>query len=276
MGIGTSVTFTATVSGAGGGPTGTVTFYNGTASMGTGTLANGVATLTTSFSTTGTFTITAVYGGDTSYTGSTSQPLAETIASPGFTTTGNPSNLSIEFAGTGPVTVLINTRKAHSLRHVLWNSAEVFLLYLRFVGHQGLNSSGAAVSNTLTINSAAVPSTTMAAAFWLPTFAGLLALGRRKRRLALFCVCFAFIAALGGCGGRGDHDAPLGNLSVPVVVSSQGAASQTANVAATVYSSVKEYVWFFSLARCYRKNPGLKSETWATHSCIYGCSSFDF
>ena len=49
-----SVTFTATVSGAGGVPTGTVTFYNGTTSMGTGTLANGVATLTTSFSSAGT------------------------------------------------------------------------------------------------------------------------------------------------------------------------------------------------------------------------------
>ena len=41
--------------------------------MGTGTLSNGVATLTTSFSTPGTFTITAVYGGDTNFTGSTSQ-----------------------------------------------------------------------------------------------------------------------------------------------------------------------------------------------------------
>src|SRR6202012_5414905 len=88
VGIGTSVTFTATVSGAGGVPTGTVTFYNGTVSIGTGTLSNGIATLTTSFSTTGTFTITAVYGGDTSYTGSTSQPFPEKIVNPGCTTTG--------------------------------------------------------------------------------------------------------------------------------------------------------------------------------------------
>ena len=235
VGIGTSVTFTATVSGAGGVPTGTVTFYNGTASMGTGTLANGVATLTTSFSTTGTFTITAVYGGDTSYTGSTSQPLAETIASPGFTTTVNPSNLSIEFAGTGTVTVNV-TPQGGFTGPVNFSCGTLPKFFSCTFASSAitLNSSGAAVSNTLTINSAAVPSTTMAAAFWLPTFAGLLALGRRKRRLALFCVCFAFIAALGGCGGRGDHDAPLGNYSVPVVVSSQGAASQTVNVAVTV------------------------------------------
>ena len=235
VGIGTSVTFTATVSGAGGVPTGTVTFYNGTASMGTGTLANGVATLTTSFSTTGTFTITAVYGGDTSYTGSTSQPLAETIASPGFTTTVNPSNLSIEFAGTGTVTVNV-TPQGGFTGPVNFSCGTLPKFFSCTFASSAitLNSSGAAVSNTLTINSAAVPSTTMAAAFWLPTFAGLLALGRRKRRLALFCVCFAFIAAMGGCGGRGDHDAPLGNYSVPVVVSSQGAASQTVNVAVTV------------------------------------------
>jgi hypothetical protein len=74
----------------------------------------------------------------------------------------------------------------------------------------------------------------MAAAFWLPAFAGLLAIGRRKRRLAFFCICFAFIAAIGGCGGRGDHDAPLGDYNIPVVVSSPGAASQTVNVAVTV------------------------------------------
>jgi hypothetical protein len=61
----------------------------------------------------------------------------------------------------------------------------------------------------------------------------LLAFGRRKRRLTLFCVCFAFIAAMSGCG-RGDHDAPLGNYSVPVVVSSPGVASQTVTVAVTV------------------------------------------
>jgi len=67
VGTGMSVTFTATVSGSGGVPTGTVTFYNGTASLGTGTLAGGVATLTTSFSTAGTETITATFGGDANF-----------------------------------------------------------------------------------------------------------------------------------------------------------------------------------------------------------------
>jgi hypothetical protein len=38
---------------------------------------------------------------------------------------------------------------------------------------------------------------------------------------------------MSGCG-RGDHDAPLGNYSVPVTVSSPGVASQTVTVAVAI------------------------------------------
>ena len=235
VGVGAAVTFTAAVSGAGAVPTGTVTFYNGTVSMGTGTLSNGVATLKTSFSTTGTFTITAVYGGDTSFTGSTSQPLAETITSPGFTTTVNPTNLPIEFAGIGTVTVTVTPQGGFTGPvNFSCGTLPKFFSCTFAPSSITLNASGAPVSNTLTINSAAVPATAMAAAFWLPAFAALLAFGRRKRRLAFFCICFACIAVMGGCGGRGDHDAPLGNYTVPVSVSSPGAPTQTVNVAVTV------------------------------------------
>lgn len=68
---GQSVTFTATVSSAGGTPTGTVTFLDGGSSIGTGTLASGVATLSTSSLGVANHTITASYGGDISFAGST-------------------------------------------------------------------------------------------------------------------------------------------------------------------------------------------------------------
>ena len=65
--FGQSVIFTATVTSAGGTPTGTVEFFDGATSLGTGTLnASGVATLTTSSLTVGTHTITAQYGGASS------------------------------------------------------------------------------------------------------------------------------------------------------------------------------------------------------------------
>ena len=72
---GQSVTFTATVAGASGRPTGTVTFIDGTTSLGTGALSGGVATYTTTSLAVGSHSVTAKYGGDTNFTGSTSSAV---------------------------------------------------------------------------------------------------------------------------------------------------------------------------------------------------------
>ena len=248
VGTGMNVTFTATVSGAGGIPTGTVTFYNGSASMGTGTLANGVATLTTSFGSTGTATITAVYGGDTNFTGSTSAPLTETIATPGFTATANPSSLTIPFQGSGTVSLTITSQGGFA-GPVNFACGTLPAYFSCSFSNQSvsLTSSGGAVTNMLVIH-AAVVSTASAkpssgsgsrifstAAVWLPALAVLLVGGGRKRNtpvgrmrmLAWVCICAAVVAAMSGCGGRGDHEAPIGNYSVPINLTSTGAASQT-------------------------------------------------
>ena len=98
--LGTPVTLTATVTGAAGsGPTGTVTFFDGATSIGSGPLNGaGVATLTTSALSQGTHTLTAVYGGDTSYAGSTSAPVAATVTIP-VPATGNPQPAADHRAG---------------------------------------------------------------------------------------------------------------------------------------------------------------------------------
>src|SRR5579875_1716657 len=84
---GESVTFTATVTGVGAGvalPTGTVTFMDGTTVLGTanlsGTNSGMQAVFTTSALASGTHSITAVYGGDSTFAGSTSPVLVETVA----------------------------------------------------------------------------------------------------------------------------------------------------------------------------------------------------
>jgi hypothetical protein len=81
--FGQLVTFTATVSvnaPGGGKPTGTVTFYDGSAVLGTGTLSGGgKATFKTSSLAVGSHTITAVYGGDVNFIGSTSPPLIQVV-----------------------------------------------------------------------------------------------------------------------------------------------------------------------------------------------------
>jgi Bacterial Ig-like domain (group 3)/NHL repeat len=82
---GQSVTFTVTVTGSGGTPTGGVLFNDGTTLIGTGALASGRTTFTIASLQTGKHTITAAYGGDTNFSGSNSAPLVQTV-NPGTAT----------------------------------------------------------------------------------------------------------------------------------------------------------------------------------------------
>ena len=76
---GQPLTFTATVSGASGTPTGSVSFYDSTTLLGTATLnSSGVATFTDTLSA-GTHTVTATYTGDTNFNHSTSAGVTVTI-----------------------------------------------------------------------------------------------------------------------------------------------------------------------------------------------------
>src|SRR5439155_368588 len=107
---GQPVTFTATVkaktSGAGT-PTGTVTFRDGPTTLGTGTLnASGHATFVTSTLAVGAHPITASYGGDATFSGSTSSTLTQTVKKASTTTlvssSANPSvsGQSVTFTAT--------------------------------------------------------------------------------------------------------------------------------------------------------------------------------
>jgi subtilase family serine protease len=79
------------------GPTGSVTFKDGTTTLGTSPVApagatsavgaSGTATLSTSFTAVGTHSLTAVYSGDTNYTTSTSGAVSVTVTGPDFTLT---------------------------------------------------------------------------------------------------------------------------------------------------------------------------------------------
>ena len=87
--FGAAVTFTATVSGSGV-PTGVATFMDGTTTLGSVSLdASGRATLTTSSVAVGTHSITAVYGGDGSFSGSTSLALSQVVTPAALTVTAD-------------------------------------------------------------------------------------------------------------------------------------------------------------------------------------------
>ncbi|MGW2376645.1 Ig-like domain repeat protein, partial [Kitasatospora sp. NPDC001683] len=77
---------TATVTSVAGVPTGTVSFFDGVTLLGTGTLVAGVATFTTSTLGVGSHALTAVYGGDTSFSGSTSPVDTQTVNAADTTT----------------------------------------------------------------------------------------------------------------------------------------------------------------------------------------------
>ena len=94
--VGTSVTLTAMVAPAA--ATGTVTFYNGSASLGTATLSSGVATVTTGFSSAQTASVTAVYAGDSTYASSTSSAVSITVTAIG--TTSSSTSLSVSTTAT--------------------------------------------------------------------------------------------------------------------------------------------------------------------------------
>lgn len=106
---GQPVTFTATVtpSSGTGTPTGSVSFKDGSTTLGSSGLnASGVATFSSASLAAGAHSITAVYGGDTSFSGSTSSALNETVNQAGTNTTLssslNPStyNTSVNFTAT--------------------------------------------------------------------------------------------------------------------------------------------------------------------------------
>ena len=68
----TAVTFTATVSGTPGAPTGSVSFFANGVLLGSSAVSGGMASFTTSTLAIGTYTITAQYSGDSVFSGSTS------------------------------------------------------------------------------------------------------------------------------------------------------------------------------------------------------------
>jgi hypothetical protein len=81
--LGQDVTFSATVTGTGGTPTGTVTFMDGSTPLGTTSLIDGVATFSTSELTARDHSITAVYSGDTTFAPSVSPILAQVVNAAG-------------------------------------------------------------------------------------------------------------------------------------------------------------------------------------------------
>ncbi len=142
--VGAAVTMTATVTGNGGTPTGTVNFIANGATLASAVLTAGVATFTTSTLAPGNYSITASYLGDPADSPSTSAAITETVGLiPTITSLGSSTT-----AGPTPQVVLVAT--------VLNNGTGVaptgtvsFMSGTTLLGSATLDSSGVA---TLTPN----------------------------------------------------------------------------------------------------------------------------
>lgn len=108
---GSGVTFTDTVAPVSGSgiPTGSVTFEVAGLSAGTVTLTNGVATWQTTSLATGSDTVIAIYGGDSNFSGSTSNPITVTVqtAPPSFAMSANPTSATVSAGSSATTTISV-------------------------------------------------------------------------------------------------------------------------------------------------------------------------
>lgn len=261
--VGTSVTFTATVTAPGGGtPTGTVTFNDGTAAIGSGTLnASGVATFSTSSLLGGVHAITAVYGGDSKFTGSTSATLNQSIAD--FTIAANPSSATIRAGQSATFTITLTPSNGFNSTISLACSGLPLFSTCTFTP-PSLTPSGAAVTSTLVITTSGpnaalqFPGSTsnrpVYAMMWSLSgggIVGLILLGgfgqgsrRKKRWITLLTLALALLllVAIVGCGGGGGGTVtppapsvtPAGASTISATASGGTSTTHTFNISLTV------------------------------------------
>jgi hypothetical protein len=151
------VTFTATVTSGGGVPTGTVTFKDGTTALGTGALdGTGHATLTASALTVASHSMTAVYGGGTSFNGSTSIAVTQTVNKDGTATT---VTSSLNPSRHGQAVTFTATVVANAPGTAIPTGTVTFKDKNKTLGTATLNASGQAAFTTSTLSNGTHPIT---------------------------------------------------------------------------------------------------------------------
>ncbi len=254
---GTPVTLTATVTTSGSNtPTGTLILKDGSTTLGTGMLdAAGRLTYTTASLSSGIHSLTAVFGGDVTNAGSTSQAVSETIQDFALPMTPSPVTVTAGQSGvqtisvtpengfTGDVTFLCSVpasmREAScsaTTAHITGPSPAASTLTILTTGPHQVASIRRGISG-------------LAASLGM-LFGGFLCIGipvmrRRRRVLWVSILSLSIFLALGtmSCGGGGtgkgggtghtDIGTPAGTYSLTVVAAG-GTATHSMNISVTV------------------------------------------
>ncbi len=230
-------------------PTGTVQFLDGNTVLGQAPYGNGSATLSTSSLALGMHTLTAVYSGDSTYIGSISAPLTETILPSGLVLSSNPATLLL---ATG-----------HHLSFTLKaSSVGAFTDTLRFTAHDlpthatlqftpatAALSTGSSVTASVYVDTSDVigylsearqaeeQRSLIAAAGLLMLPLGLLLGSGRRRSAGTLLLVGLTLACLGssGCSGKYPASVAPGQYTLQLVATGQNTGTvQTLDVPLTV------------------------------------------
>lgn len=251
--LGSSVTLSATVSSSVSGappPSGTVTFYSGTASIGSATLVAGAASLVTTSLPAGSQSITAVYQGSLDYSASTSAPFAVNVIVPNFAFALSAGSAAVQQGERTYVTVTATGNQAFSGTINLSCSGLPANASCTFVPAV-IQSSGSSLLTVATAGPTVATRDTLGPrrnntflALFVPVM--LIGFGRRRlrgghaKRVSLLFLCAAVLASIGflsGCGGATTSintvKSTTGTTSITVVAQS-GTIVQSATFSLTV------------------------------------------
>ena len=244
------VTLTATITSAGGIPTGQIVFLDGTTGLGSAALdATGVAALGINSLATGVHSLTASYSGDDKFSATTSAAVTINIVHADFSVGAAPNTATV-IAGQSTQFILTITPAGGFSNNVTFSCSPVTGISCTFNPPMVTPANGTA-STTLTVTTSASVSryglltlaligpASLLSAFVL--FAVVLRSGQnlRSARASLIAATAVLVIAgvsltLGGCGGYGSTTkANRGTASVMVTAQS-GAISHAATVVVTV------------------------------------------
>jgi uncharacterized protein (TIGR03118 family) len=246
---GATLVLTATISSAGGIPTGQVTFLDGTANLGTATLnAAGTAFLRTNTLAAGTHSLSAAYVGDGKFDVSTSAAVTLDIANPDFSIAAAPSTASV-IAGRSTQFKLTATPVGGFANSVTFSCAPVSGITCSF-NPAAVTPGNSPGSTTLTVTTSATVSRyglvmprqigpwfllIAIALFGLATLrAGKLPSVRLSPLAASAAAILTLCLVIGGCGGYSNNSQANKGTATIMVTAQSGAIVHSTTVSVTV------------------------------------------
>lgn len=246
-----TVTLSATISSAGGIPTGQVTFADGrNTTLGTSPVdATGVAVLRINTLAAGAHSLSAAYSGDGKFASSTSPAVTLTVTSEDFSVGANPPTATVT-AGQSTQFRLSVTPAGGFTGNVAFSCSPLPGITCAF-SPATVSSANGAASTTLTVTTTATVSQygmllpvsigpgAFLVAFALFMFAAWRARGIRIIRISLLpasaaAVIVAMGLAIGGCGGYSNSAQPNHGTAAVMVTARSGAISHTTTINITL------------------------------------------